>query len=328
LEIPTSQVELTERQEASLVALIIANEPRFDLIRYFRLEVQTRLAGSGSLAPDEEKAGPAEARLADRGGAQAMTDKTKAILAALDRPLKLELAPQPTANQATFGATMFSIPHDLSQIREATRSEDLPEGLPIILDPFLLTNTGQSWYSGFERSIPLDQIPLGVALKWLLWSKGLDFAVHDDLVHISTRMRLLHGAGLVTGYGVASKEPDEAAKQRMEEVRRALDQPVEPMSPDGRSILLGEALERFRKATEGPDLPGGLPVLASLSDASNRFMTISLNVAPPSETVSAREALETMLRPHGLRYGIAEGLVVIGPTTDEAMPSIEPVRGE
>jgi hypothetical protein len=189
--------------------------------------------------------------------------------------------------------------------------------------------SGLSVYSGFDHSIPMDEIPLGVALKWLLWSKGLDFAVHDDLVHVSTRTRLLQ-AGSVPGYGVASQEPDESAKNRLEKVRSALDRLLEPISPDGNPISLDQALGRLRKATEGPDLPGGLPILTveSILVGTNRFMTVSLQVTPPNQTVSAREALETMLRPHGLRYGIAEGLVVIGPTSDEVMPPIEPGRGE
>jgi hypothetical protein len=71
-----------------------------------------------------------------------MTDRTKAILAALDRPLNPELVPQPIANQPGFGATVSSMPNDILQIREATRSDDLRDGLPIILDPLLLPNSG------------------------------------------------------------------------------------------------------------------------------------------------------------------------------------------
>jgi hypothetical protein len=98
--------------------------------------------------------------------------KTVAIERALAKPLSM-----PFGNETSLGDV-------LKYIRGATRSAELPDGIPIYVDPIALQEEEKTLAS--QVTIDLEGVPLKKSLTLLVKQLGLSYTVKDGLVAITS----------------------------------------------------------------------------------------------------------------------------------------------
>lgn len=101
--------------------------------------------------------------------------RSRAIAAALDRPLDMPFAE---------GATLQDV---LDRIQGATRSRELPEGIPIYVDPVGLEEAEKTTESTVRLS--LIGVPLRTSLPLLLQQLDLKYTVDEGLLTITSISR-------------------------------------------------------------------------------------------------------------------------------------------
>lgn len=332
--------------------------PTTAILKYLRLEVQMNLAQLGandgpqdplSAPPPEPRAAspaspfeadppvPAEPKAASPAdpsqedqpvpgppkvaGPPALSDRTKAVLDALNRPLIIKVEPELTLDLLLTG------------IRQGTKGPDLPEGLPLYVDPAGLREAGVTTSAPLKSVFSAEGVPLRTSLEWLLHGIGLNYVVRHDIVQISNENRLSRADRAVEGYGfraVEGRNPFDPSP-RGGRGRRTLSE--NGTDENTRNAATRSALERVVsvKLSETPlktalagifgtdsrdPLSASLPFLVDAPGLDAAGMTMDSPVTMELDGVSARAALSLALEQLDLAYGVVDGLIVIGASND------------
>lgn len=96
----------------------------------------------------------------------------------------------------------------------------------------------------------------------------------------------------------------------------ALDQPIE--MPFSDPTPFQDVLNYIKEKTDGPDLPGGLPIYLSPASLEVAGATVESPVTLDLKGVPLKTTLRLLLRQHDLNYMVKDGLISIGSPNDRA----------
>ncbi|MBX6316481.1 MAG: hypothetical protein IRY99_26750 [Isosphaeraceae bacterium] len=205
--------------------------------------------------------------------------KPEAARAALDRSIEM-----PFPDETPLGEV-------LKYLRAATRSSDLPNGIPIFVDPEGLKRAGVSLESKVQ--LKAEGIPLREALAKILQPLKLDYTVEEGLLKI--------------GSAAAEKEAEIDPKTRM-----ILDQLERPISmPFPNETPLSDVLKYIKTATASSELPEGIPIYVDPIGLAEAEKTEDSPVKMNLEGVRLKRCLRLILRQLGLTYDVRDGLLMI-----------------
>jgi len=265
-----------------------------------------------------------------------LTDSS-ALLNALEKPVPHALAGP---------LTPPTLENALKTLKTASQTPDLPNGIPIYVDPKGLEEAGQTMQAkvgGITKSVPLGQ-----SLSTILRPLGLAYVVKDGLVTISSREEiafteigqlreelkaLTHQLktppkptrlkpqgqpaagspalpGSTPGEGqpaVARRDqPNDDEEKQTQAIVAALNKVV-PLHFE--KAPLEDVIKTLKTATTSPELPQGIPIYLDPNclQGAPKGPLGTLNL----EGVRLKTSLRLLLEQMGLAYTVKEGLLMI-----------------
>jgi hypothetical protein len=217
-----------------------------------------------------------------------VSPRTRAILAKLEKPIPM-VFPNPTP-----------LDELLKYIKQATRDgpNDVPD-LPIYVDPLGLQEAERSVNSTVTLNV--ENTPSRVGLARVLARLGLNFAVKDDVLIISSPE------------GIEREGWETVALPRLltpktKAVLAQLDEPIAMPFPNEPS--LEDVLKYITQATTSATTPG-IPIVVDAFGLQAAQRTLQTTVLIDLEGVPLKTSLRLLLKQLGLVYTIKDGLVVI-----------------
>ena len=217
--------------------------------------------------------------------------KTGAILEALDRPISM-----PFPNETPLEDV-------IKYIKSATVGPELPEGIPIYIDPVGLQAAEKTEQSPIR--INLEGVPLERTLFLALRPLGLGYAVKDGLLSISDRDHLRE---LIAEPPVPRERPDPAATKSLA-IRAAIAKVVVMPFPD--KTPLEQVIKYIKTATVSPELPEGIPIHVDPTGLPDPARTMGTPVQLRNEGVPLERSLTLILDQVGLAFTVEDGLLKI-----------------
>ena len=217
-----------------------------------------------------------------------VSPRTRAILAKLERPIPM-VFPQET-------------PLDdlLKYIQQATRGgPNDPQGLPIYVDPLGLQEAKRSLNSTF--TINVEGTPLRVTLAQVLAQLGLDFAVRDEVLIISSP------EGIQRGRDETVVLP-RLLTPKTKAVLAQLDEPISMSFAN--ETPLEDVLKYITQATTTATALG-IPIVVDAIGLEEVEKKLQSTVTLDLLDVPLKTTLRLLLKQLGLVYTIKDGLVVI-----------------
>jgi hypothetical protein len=213
--------------------------------------------------------------------------KTRAILAALEQPVAMAFE-----NETPLGDV-------LKYIKQATTGDELPQGIPIYVDPQGLEVVDRTIDSPIRLS--LEGVPLRQSLVLLLRQLDLAYDVKGGLLVIS-RPDLIAGV-VQTGSAPGGDHP------RSRAILAKLDQPTSMPFHD--ETPLEDLVKYIQSATQDDDLPQGIPVYVDPTGLQEAETTLQSPIQIQLEGVPLKRSLYLALRQLDLAYAIKDGILFI-----------------
>ncbi len=230
--------------------------------------------------------------------ADAISHRTRAILAALDEPVPMNFA-----NETTLGDV-------LTYIKETTWKGRKPTdpGIPIYVDPDGLREAGQTLTS----TVRMDVIgsSLKATLPLLLGELGLGYIVKDDVLIVSSTKGIDRERD-----ETASPAADASPETKL--VLAALDEPIS--MPFAGGSTLGDVVSYIKQATATPGTDGiSIFVNPVGLRETGRSMDSTMNMY--LEGVPLKSSLRLLLKQIGLAYRVKDGVLIIGSAEGSRKP--------
>ncbi len=258
------------------------------------------------------------------------TERDAKIRAALREPIEPMDDPKPTFEDY------------LLHLQNSTIGEDLPQGIPIYVNPEGLQFAGQTLQSPVPTAEDVE--PAGMGLKRVLDELGLDYWVNQGLLAIDAKVSvedffrerlslvvneladvkrdrpgtldgLASGGGGVDaseGYQPGGQDP------RSRAIVTKLAQPIS--FPFRQETPLSDVLEYIKQATADKERVVGLPIYVDPLALRELDLTMDSPVTIELEGVPLRTTLRLMLRQLGLVYSVIDGVLII--STPEALDEL------
>jgi serine/threonine protein kinase/WD40 repeat protein len=222
--------------------------------------------------------------------ADAISPRTRAILATLDEPVPMNFAGETTLDDL------------LKYIQQATWKGKKPTdpGLPIYVDPLGLKEAGQTPASTVRMNVIGS--PLKVTLPLLLGELGLAYVVKDDVLIISSS-RGIDRERNETANPAVDASPETRA------VLAKLDAPI--TMPFAGGSTLHDVLDYIKQATAAPgsdDISIFVDPVGLRDTGRSMDSTMSMYL----EGVPLKSSLRLILKQIGLAYTVKDGVVIIG----------------
>ncbi len=231
--------------------------------------------------------GLTQERRADTSPTTPDLPRIRALKAALEKPVSIVFR-KPTA-----------LDDVLKSIKQVTSNDPFPNGVPIYLDPVGLQDAEKTLL--LTITINAESIPLKDALAQVLAQLGLEYAVKDGVLIISSPS------------GIVREQEDAVTLPRLhtpstKSVLARLDEPISMSFAN--ETPLEDLLKYVTQATTNPTDPG----IAFVVDAfglQEVGMTLASTISIDLEGVPLKTTLRLLLRQLRLTYTIKDGLVVI-----------------
>jgi len=222
--------------------------------------------GFGGEAPKVQKAPPA---FGARG--RAKDPRSKLILTKLD-----DLVAMKFADEAPLGDV-------LKHIKEATKSSEMPNGIPIYVDPIGLQEAEKSLTSTI--TIDLEGVPLRVTLRLLLKQLGLAYMVKDGMLYITSEDS--YDQMIIPQTAIPEDSPI------LEEAEKALrgELPVEEMKQWLETFKTRlQVVKALEAEYEGHPADDSNAPLATLDEEIKKLIALNNELKQKSEKLDARMA--------------------------------------
>ena len=191
----------------------------------------------------------------------------------------------------------------LASIKKSTRDPDGWE-IPIYVDPMGLQEAEKSESSPVK--LALQGVPLRVSLDLILRQIGLVYRVAGGTLQISAPPD--RGDKLVD----AGKLPRVALGDDSIETRRVVEQLGRLISiPFARDTSLGDLVKYLASATEGKEVPEGIPIFLDPAGLQEAEKSVNSTVRMKLDHVPLKHSLHFMLRQLGLGYYVRKGVLII-----------------
>jgi RNA polymerase sigma factor (sigma-70 family) len=214
----------------------------------------------------------------------------------------------------------------IAYVHEQTKSEALPDGIPIYTDPAVLQKASLT-FDAPEFTLSLERVPLKTALQLLLNQRSLTYEVRKGLLAITRRpwiepsddnlgetdpedwsrfpATLYYAYSPI--YGLEDATP--ADKERTSLVEKALRQSI-PM-PFSTETPLKDALDYIREKTTNDTFPSGVPIYLDLAGLQDADKTFGSPVRIDLSGVRLKTTLELLLKQLNLSYAVRQGVLII-----------------
>jgi hypothetical protein len=220
--------------------------------------------------------------------AREVTERTRRILSKLEKPVAM-----PFPNETPLDDV-------LKYIKQATK--DGPNDhldLPIYVDPIGLHEVKKTLTSTFTLNV--EDTPLKLTLAKVLGQLGLEYAVHDEVLFISSPDRIERERGQTVTVPRLLTPKSKA-------VLAQLDQPYAMPFPE--ETPLADLLKYVTQATTTATALG-IPIVVDAIGLDEVGATLQSTVSIDLEGVPLKTTLRLVLHPLGLTYTIKDGLLVI-----------------
>jgi hypothetical protein len=184
-------------------------------------------------------------------------------------------------------------------VKQATRVGPNDPDLPIYVDPLGLHEAERSLTSTF--TVNVENIPLKVSLAQVLAQLGLEFAVKDDVLMISSPERIKRD----------SWETVALPRLLTPKTKAVLAQLDEPISMSfAFETPLEDVVKYITQATTTATALG-IPIVVDAFGLQEAYRTLQSTISIDLDGVPLKTTLRLLLRQRGLVYTIKDGLVVI-----------------
>jgi hypothetical protein len=184
-------------------------------------------------------------------------------------------------------------------IKQATRDGPNDVDLPIYYDPIGFQQAKRSLNSTI--SLQLEDTPLRVSLAQVLAQLGLAFVVKDDVVFISSPVRIERERGQTVAL----------PRLLTPRTKAALAQLDEPISMSfANETPLEDVVKYLTQATTTPNSPG-IPIVVDAIGLEQTRRKLQSTIQIDLEGLPLKTTLRLLLDQLGLAYTIKDGLLVI-----------------
>jgi RNA polymerase sigma factor (sigma-70 family) len=223
--------------------------------------------------------------------------------AAQQPPARLSIADQLEQPVPMVFPNEIPLSDVLGYLKQATRGARGGAGMPsipIYVDPLGL----QAAEVTLNTTVAFDaeNTPLRVTLARLLSRLGLEYAVKDDVLIISSPRRI----------DEERKETAAVAADHSPATETVLARLAEPIPmPFAREVPLDFALRTIEQATRNRHPDGSIPFLVDAVGLKEVNRSLSSTIVMDLEGVSLKTTLRLMLKQVGLAYIVKDGLVIV-----------------
>ncbi len=220
--------------------------------------------------------------------AQQQPPRRRSIADKLEQPIAMSFA-----NETPLGDVF-------KYINQATRDGRAGAGIPIYADPLGLQDAEVTLNT--TVALDVENTPLRVTLARLLAQRGLEYAVKDDVLIISSPRRI----------DEERKEKAAEAGDHSPATETVLARLAEPIPmPFAREVPLDFALRTIEQATRNRHPDGSIRFLVDAVGLKEVNRSLSSNIVMELEGVPLKTTLRLMLKQVGLAYVVRDGLVII-----------------